>query len=286
MPVLVAAILASTSPPPLFCGTPHGIQRRQGITMPRCVFPSRPSMCVENNPIWHGIAASSRSPPSPAATWSRSTPWTHLVARSRPTRPWPTSLALDFSRVDQVYGPIAVDGAEDGDTLEIELLDSSLPTGAGRRASRASVSLRTTLPTPPSDHAPDRWDCVVPPGCAHSRSTRSAGSWGSPRVDRRPLHDPTRPVRREHGHPPPDGRGEALPAGLPRPAAASRLATATRPGRRRGLRHRHRDADARAGPADGPQGPARDRPRVPDSGPLAIATNTARATRPTGSGPT
>jgi acetamidase/formamidase len=30
---------------------------------------------------------------------------------------------LDFSRVDQVHGPIAVDGAEPGDTLEIELLD-------------------------------------------------------------------------------------------------------------------------------------------------------------------
>jgi acetamidase/formamidase len=32
-------------------------------------------------------------------------------------------LALDFSRVDQVAGPIAVAGAEPGDTLEIELLD-------------------------------------------------------------------------------------------------------------------------------------------------------------------
>ncbi|MEP6469439.1 MAG: acetamidase/formamidase family protein [Chloroflexota bacterium] len=31
--------------------------------------------------------------------------------------------ALDFSRVDQVNGPIAIDGAEPGDTLEIELLD-------------------------------------------------------------------------------------------------------------------------------------------------------------------
>src|SRR5437867_4497613 len=30
---------------------------------------------------------------------------------------------LDFSRVDQVNGPIAVEGAEAGDTLEIELLD-------------------------------------------------------------------------------------------------------------------------------------------------------------------
>jgi acetamidase/formamidase len=31
--------------------------------------------------------------------------------------------ALDFGRVDQVNGPIAVEGAEPGDTLEIELLD-------------------------------------------------------------------------------------------------------------------------------------------------------------------
>ena len=30
---------------------------------------------------------------------------------------------LDFSRVDQVHGPIAVEGAEAGDTLEVELLD-------------------------------------------------------------------------------------------------------------------------------------------------------------------
>jgi len=32
-------------------------------------------------------------------------------------------LALDFSRVDQVAGPIAVSGAQPGDTLEVELLD-------------------------------------------------------------------------------------------------------------------------------------------------------------------
>jgi acetamidase/formamidase len=31
--------------------------------------------------------------------------------------------ALDFSRVDQVNGPIGVEGAEPGDTLEVELLD-------------------------------------------------------------------------------------------------------------------------------------------------------------------
>jgi acetamidase/formamidase len=33
--------------------------------------------------------------------------------------------AVDFSRVDQVNGPIAVEGAEPGDTLEIELLEFS-----------------------------------------------------------------------------------------------------------------------------------------------------------------
>src|SRR6476620_4784597 len=31
--------------------------------------------------------------------------------------------ALDFERLDQVAGPIAVSGARPGDTLEIELLD-------------------------------------------------------------------------------------------------------------------------------------------------------------------
>jgi acetamidase/formamidase len=42
--------------------------------------------------------------------------------------------ALDFSRVDQVNGPIAVGGAEPGDTLEIELLDFQ-PAGWGWTAS-------------------------------------------------------------------------------------------------------------------------------------------------------
>ena len=32
---------------------------------------------------------------------------------------------LDFDRVDQVTGPVAVDGAEPGDTLQIDLLDFS-----------------------------------------------------------------------------------------------------------------------------------------------------------------
>jgi acetamidase/formamidase len=42
--------------------------------------------------------------------------------------------SLDFSRVDQVNGPIAVEGAEPGDSLEIELLDFQ-PAGWGWTAS-------------------------------------------------------------------------------------------------------------------------------------------------------
>src|SRR5512144_211594 len=34
-----------------------------------------------------------------------------------------TLAALDFDRVDQVTGPVAVHGAEPGDTLQIDLLD-------------------------------------------------------------------------------------------------------------------------------------------------------------------
>jgi acetamidase/formamidase len=42
--------------------------------------------------------------------------------------------ALDFSKVDQVNGPIAVDGAEAGDTLQVELLEFE-PAGWGWTAS-------------------------------------------------------------------------------------------------------------------------------------------------------
>jgi len=42
--------------------------------------------------------------------------------------------ALDFSRVDQVNGPVAVDGAEPGDSLEVELLEFQ-PAGWGWTAS-------------------------------------------------------------------------------------------------------------------------------------------------------
>jgi acetamidase/formamidase len=45
----------------------------------------------------------------------------------------PQLLSLDFDRVDQVVGPIAVAGAERGDTLQVDPR-----TGAGPRSSPAS----------------------------------------------------------------------------------------------------------------------------------------------------
>lgn len=47
---------------------------------------------------------------------------------------------LDFARVDQVNGPIAVEGAEPGDTLEIELLDFQ-PGGWGWTANISGFGL-------------------------------------------------------------------------------------------------------------------------------------------------
>ena len=51
---------------------------------------------------------------------------------------------LDFSRVDQVNGPVEVAGAEPGDTLQVDILELAPADGAGPRASRASASWRTT----------------------------------------------------------------------------------------------------------------------------------------------
>ena len=129
---------------------------------------------------------------------------------------------LDFDRVDQVNGPIAVEGAEPGDTLQIDLLDfqpadwgwtASIP-GFGLLADEfPDAALRITrLPGGPA---------TAPSSCLASacRSSRSAARSG--RARRRPaLDDPARRPRREHGHPPPDGGRDPLPAGVPRGRSA------------------------------------------------------------------
>ena len=76
-----------------------------------------------------------------------------------------TDLAnLDFSRVDQVNGPIAVDGAEPGDTLEIELLDFQ-PADWGWTASIPGFGLLADDFTEPAlriTHLADGWAEFLP----------------------------------------------------------------------------------------------------------------------------
>ena len=44
------------------------------------------------------------------------------AASSPRNRPWPTSPALDFAKVNPVAGPVYVDGAEPGDAIKVTLL--------------------------------------------------------------------------------------------------------------------------------------------------------------------
>ena len=84
------------------------------------------------------------------------------------------------------------------------------------------------------------------------------GEMGVAPLDRAAEHDPARPPWRQHGHPPPGRRLDAVPAGL---RAGRPVLDRRRPrdaGRRRGVRDRHRDADA----GDGPPHRAQGRPRV------------------------
>ena len=71
------------------------------------------------------------------------------------------------------------------------------------------------------------------------------GEVGVAPIDGPTLDDPARPPRRQHGHAPPDGRRDAVPAGLPRRRPAEHRRRPRRAGRRRGVRDRDRDADAR-----------------------------------------
>ena len=94
---------------------------------------------------------------------------------------------------------------------------SSRPTGAGPRTSPGSDCWRTSSPTRtcasprcprPGERAEFLPGVRVPivPFC---------GEVGVAPIDRAAIDDPTRRPRREHGHAPPDGRRDAVPAGLP-----------------------------------------------------------------------
>ena len=162
---------------------------------------------------------------------------------------------------------------------------SSPPTGAGRRASPASASWPTTSRTPTCGSP--ALPATGEPGRVPARRPRPVvpfcGEVGVAPAGRPALDDPAGRLRRQHGHAPPDGRRDALPAGLPRRRPALDRRRPRRPGRRRGLRDRDRDADAGDRPADRPQGPARDRAGVPDAPDVPPDARSAAATRRTAS---
>ena len=130
---------------------------------------------------------------------------------------------------------------------------------SGGRSTAATRSRRTCpgsasaiSPSPASSASPRRPSCCAPrpparPSCspAAARSTRREPAEaipGDPAVaSRGAAHDPAPGNRREPGHPPADqGHDRADPGrGARRAAVLRRLPL--RPGRRRGLRHRHRD---------------------------------------------
>ena len=154
------------------------------------------------------------------------------AASSTPTSTVDDLGRLDFDRVDQVNGPIAVARRGAGrHAPDRPARRSSRPTGAGRRRSRASGCSPTTSPTRASGSRACRVPAGAPSSCpaSASRSRRSAARSASRPPTGPLLDDPAGPPRRQHGHPPPDRRLDALPARLPRPARGCRWATATPP---------------------------------------------------------
>ena len=105
--------------------------------------------------------------------------------------------------------------------------------------------------------------------------------------NRAALDDSAGPARRQHGHPPPRRRLDPLPAGLPRGSSLLDRRRARNAGRRRGLRHGHRDADAGARPphacARTSTSPGRSSSLHPTRTPRSA---TGRGTPPTASAPT
>ena len=189
---------------------------------------------------------------------------------------------LDFSRVDQVNGPVAVEGR--GARRHAPGRPARVPAGRlglDRDRSRASGCSPTTSRSP---------RCAitrVPASAAASSSCPASGSRSSPFCGEVGVAPRTGPLSTI----PPDVHGGNMDTRhLSRRArrCSCRCSTTARgsvagrrprgPGRRRGVRDRDRDADARARPADRAQGP------VHSPAPEFITAPDPRPRRPSGRG--
>ena len=165
---------------------------------------------------------------------------------------------LDWDRVYPLAGPIAVDGAEPGDTLAVEVLDLHTQ-GWGWTAILPGLGL---LP----DDFPDRLPADLRPlrrrrrptsaRTSRSRSSPSWARWASarPGASAQPVMPPGT-LRRQHGHAPAHARHHAVPARPGRRRAVQLRRRPRRPGRRRGVRDRPRVADVRRPALHAAQGP-------------------------------
>ena len=166
---------------------------------------------------------------------------------------------LVFDQVDQVNGPVEVAGAEPGDSLQIDILELE-PANWGWTANIPGFGLLADdFPAP--FYKVTR--CPGPSGLAefwpgvHVPLAPFCGEMGVAPLSGPAEHDPARPPWRQHGHPPPGGRFDAVPAGVRagRPVLDRRWPRDA--GRRRGVRDGHRDADAGDGPPHRAQGRSR-----------------------------
>ena len=220
---------------------------------------------------------------STTATRSSSRRATSATTRSGRTPTTDVIAGLDWDRVYPLAGPIAVDGAEPGDTLAVEILDLHT-RGWGWTAILPGLGLLPDdFPDPylrifdlsDGDLIHFREDIVIPLDAvlrarwasarrarARSRScrpARSAATW-----------TPASSTTGTTLYLPGPGRGRAVQL----------RRRARRPGRRRGLRDRPRVADVRRAALHGAEGPHDPLAAVPDAARLADAarSTTARGT--------
>ena len=176
-----------------------------------------------------------------------------------------TLAKLDFDRVDQVTGPVAVEGAEPGDTLQIDLLEfehadwgwtASIP-GFGLLADDFPDPVYKVTRLEAGADRVEFWPGHPDPGGAVLRRDRRGAHHGTA------VDDPARRPWRQHGYAPPRRRFDAVPAGLPAGCPPVRGRRPCDTGRRRGVGDGHRNADADALPPYRTQGPAPRRAGVP-----------------------
>ena len=139
---------------------------------------------------------------------------------------------LDWDRVYPLAGPIAVQGAQPGDTLAIEVLDLHTE-GWGWTAILPGLGLLSEdFPDAvPADLRPHRGRRDVPARGHRDPDRALHGDDGRlPRGRERAARDAAWELRRQHGHAPAHARDDALPAHPGRGRALQLRRRARRPG--------------------------------------------------------